>query len=110
MARKRRQPSEPLDTGDLLDARPVATLDLHGFTSSEAQLAVRNFLTTWARRSSGATVHVITGRGKGSGGKAVLRGAVGRLLASGEFAGMVAEYMRDVDDGGFLVRLKGGRS
>ena len=89
----------------LLDAPVHATLDLHGHTADEARGLVRSFVESLARRAPGAVVHVITGRGRGSPGRPVLRGAVSALLR-GELAARIADWSRDVDDGGFLVRLR----
>lgn len=89
--------------GDLLDATPVATLDLHGDTALEAQRRVRDFVTTHARISKGQVLHIITGRG--SGGRPVLPGAVRKTL-SGEVARFIEEFDRDLDEAGFLVRMK----
>jgi len=58
-----------------------------------------------ARRGPGAVVHIITGKGKGSAGRPVLCGAVAALLR-GELAPRVADWSRDVDEGGFLVRVR----
>ena len=91
--------------GDLLDATPVATLDLHGDTALEAERRVKDFVATHARISRGQVLHIITGRGAGSGGKAVLPGAVRRALKS-EISRFVEEFDRDLDEAGFLVRLK----
>ncbi len=106
MARKKRRAPryEPFDP--LLDAEPAAVLDLHGFTAAEAERAVRNFITTWQGRAGGRVVHIITGRGRGSRGRPVLRGAVKRFLAAGDVARFVAEVQLDLDDGGYLVRLR----
>lgn len=106
MARKRRRNPryEPFDP--LLDAEPAAVLDLHGFTAAEAERAVRNFITTWQRRASGQVVHIITGRGRGSPGRPVLRGAVKRFLAADDVAHFVTDVQLDLDDGGYLVRLR----
>ncbi len=90
--------------GDLLDATPAATLDLHGNTAAEAERRVKNFVVTHARISRGRVIHIITGRGRGSGGPPVLPGAVRRALAS-EISRFVEEYDRDLDEAGFLVRL-----
>lgn len=90
---------------DLLDARPAATLDLHGFTSHEASAAVRSLLETWRRRQPGAVVHIITGKGKGSAGGPVLRGLVKGLL-QGELREFVAEWARDEAEGGYKVRVR----
>jgi DNA-nicking Smr family endonuclease len=104
--RRRRPPSPPGGSGpDLLDARPRAVLDLHGFRGDEVALAVANFVTSWQRRSPGAVVHIVTGRGRGSAGRPVLAPAVRRCLR-GDLAGCVREWCPDVAGGGFLVRLR----
>lgn len=91
--------------GDLLDATPVATLDLHGDTALEAQRRVRDFVTTHSRISRGKVIHIITGRGLGSRGRAVLPGAV-RTALSSEIRRFVEEFDQDLDEAGFLVRMK----
>ncbi len=88
----------------LLDATPVATLDLHGQTASQAEVTLANFLETAWRRSPGAVVHVITGRGAGSVGPPVLRRTVARLLRA-RFQNRVQEFDLDLDEGGYMVRL-----
>lgn len=88
---------EPLD-GPLTD-----TLDLHGMTWSQAEPAVVAFLTRNRKKSPGALVHVITGRGRGSPGHPVLKTRVRTLLKAG--LPNVAAWGRDLDDGGFLIRL-----
>ncbi|MDP3910324.1 MAG: Smr/MutS family protein [Gemmatimonadales bacterium] len=84
---------------DLLDARPVASLDLHGFTASEAPAAVRSFVQSWSRRSRGAVVHIITGKGT------VLRPVVKTLL-QGELRSLVAKWGLDDAEGGYMVRVR----
>lgn len=91
--------------GDLLDATPAATLDLHGNTALEAEARVKNFILTQSRIARGQVVHIITGRGTGSRKGPVLPGAVQRAL-KGEVGRFVEEWDRDLDDAGFLVRLK----
>ena len=91
--------------GDLLDATPVATLDLHGDTGLEAERRVKDFVATHARISRGKVIHIITGRGTGSRGRAVLPGVVRRALTS-EIQRFIDEFDRDLDEAGFLVRLK----
>ncbi|MFH1762855.1 MAG: Smr/MutS family protein [Gemmatimonadota bacterium] len=91
--------------GDLLDATPVATLDLHGDTALEAERRVKDFVATHARISRGKVLHIITGRGRGSPGRAVLPGAVRKALTS-ETSRFVEEFDRDLDEAGFLVRLR----
>ena len=108
MKRKRRKGPRPMELGgfgDLLDATPVATLDLHGDTALEAERRVRDFIATHARISPGRVLHIITGRGRGSGTRPVLPGAVRRALGS-EIKRFVEEYDRDLDEAGFLVRLR----
>jgi DNA-nicking Smr family endonuclease len=80
-------------------------LDLHGRTAAEARRDVRSFLVLAARRGPGSVVHVITGKGRGSAGRPVLRGAVAGMLR-GELAPQVSDWARDIDDGGFLVRVR----
>jgi DNA-nicking Smr family endonuclease len=89
----------------LLDVKPVAKLDLHRFTAAEAEVAVRNFLLSWQRRAPGSVVHIVTGKGRGSAGPAVLKPRVRKLLG-GEFDTVVNQWSRDIDDGGFLVLLR----
>jgi len=102
---KARRPPEFGFFGDLLDATPVATLDLHGDTALEAERRVKDFVSTHARISRGKVIHIITGRGLGSRGRAVLPGAVRKALTS-EISRFVEEFDRDLDEAGFLVRLK----
>ena len=88
----------------LLDAKPAATLDLHGLTRSQAEAALRSWLAAAARRHAGKVVHVVTGKGKGSAGAAVLKPAAARVI---KCAGpIVADWAEDVDGGGYLVRLR----
>lgn len=89
----------------LFDAEPDAELDLHGMTVAEATAAVRTLVGTWRRRRSGAVLHVITGKGRGSRGRPALRPAVRGLLRS--MAGTdVADWASDVDDGGFFLKVR----
>jgi DNA-nicking Smr family endonuclease len=89
---------------DLLDARPVATLDLHGQSVAQATAAVQTFLQSWQRRAPGGVVHVITGKGRRSATGPALRPAVARFLKSSATT-LVRDWTRDTDEGGFLVRL-----
>lgn len=91
--------------GDLLDATPAATLDLHGDTALEAERRVRDFILTQSRIAPGGVVHIITGRGLGSRGRPVLPGAVRKVL-KGEVSRFIQEFDRDLDEAGYLVRLK----
>jgi len=88
----------------LLDARLGAKLDLHGDTALEAERHTHDFIVTHARISPGTVLHIITGRGRGSAGLPVLPGVVKRVL-QGSARQFVADFDRDLDDGGYLVRL-----
>lgn len=97
MAQHWANPFEPLDG-------PVAdTLDVHGMDAAAANAAVTAFLRRVAKHSPGALVHVITGRGRGSPGRPVLKPRIRTLLKSGELP--VAAWGEDLDGGGYLVRL-----
>lgn len=104
---RRKAPRQPVfDSSDpLLDASVDAELDLHGRSATQAPSAVRTFLQTWQRRKSGAVVHIITGKGKGSANGPVLRGLVKNLL-QGELRAMVGEWGLDDGEGGYKVRLR----
>jgi DNA-nicking Smr family endonuclease len=86
----------------LLDGKASAVLDLHSFAAAEARTAVAAFLR---RNRSGSIVHIVTGKGKGSAGKPVLRSLVSGML-KGELAPMVADWALDSGDGGFKVRIR----
>jgi DNA-nicking Smr family endonuclease len=102
----RRGKHPAFDSRDPLhDARADAELDLHGFGAAETPAAVRAFLQTWQRRKSGAIVHIITGKGKGSPGGPVLRGVVAGLL-KGAPVSLVADWAPDDAAGGFRVRVR----
>jgi DNA-nicking Smr family endonuclease len=79
-------------------------LDLHRYSASEVEQAVRNFIQTWSKRASGSVVHVVTGKGRGSGGAPVIKPRVRQILET-RLDGFVREWTRDMDDGGFLVLL-----
>ncbi len=102
--RKRKHPEFGF-FGDLLDATPEATLDLHGDTALDAERRVRDFIKTQSRIASGQVVHIITGRGLGSRGRPVLPGVVRRVLA-GEMNRFIQEFDKDLDEAGFMVRLR----
>ena len=103
---KRRRGAPRFDTSDaFLDAKPVAVLDLHGYSASEAVEVVRGFLASWAPHAHGGVVHIITGKGRGSGGRPVLKPKVATLLRT-ELRHLVADWDRDADDAGYVVRLR----
>ena len=91
---------------DLLDATPVATLDLHGRTVAEATAHVQSFLATWQRRAPGQVVHLITGKGRRSPNGPALLPAIRTWLRNAPRR-LVRDWARDIDEGGFLVRLAG---
>lgn len=91
-------------SGDLLDATPVATLDLHGDTAMDAERRARDFIKTQSRISRGQVIRIITGRGLGSRGRPVLPGVVRKVLG-GDMKRFIKEFDRDLDDAGFLIRL-----
>lgn len=92
------------DPFDPLAGAVSDTIDLHGFTGGEAVLAVRAFVVRVQKRAPASLVHVITGRGRGSAGKPVLKTRVRTLLKGGTLP--VAHWAEDLDGGGFLLRLK----
>ena len=89
----------------LLSEMAVATLDLHGFTAAQAQLRLRDFITTHSHISAGNVVHVITGKGTGSEGPAVLLELV-RDMLDDEAADQVDEYAGMLGGGGWVIRVK----
>jgi DNA-nicking Smr family endonuclease len=97
-----------MDPLDPLDGAPAVKLDLHGFRAHEVVAHLDNWLRAECKRRPGALVHVITGKGRSSAGGPVLKSMVRRALM-GDTAKCVAAWSRDENDGGFLVRLKGGR-
>lgn len=81
-------------------------LDLHGYTTDQAEHRLEMFFDRVARTSPGEVVRVVTGRGAGSPGKPVLQGVV-RDALNGWLAHRVAEWAVDVGSGAYLVRVKG---
>jgi len=105
---KRHRGTPRFDVADsLLDARPAAVLDLHGYGATEAVEVVQGFLTSWARRAPGRVVRVVTGKGRGSAGRPVLNPKVAALLRT-QLRHVVADWDRDADDAGFVVKLRKG--
>lgn len=96
------------DPFDPLDGTPSDTLDLHGFTAAEAMTHLEQYLGRQRKRAPGALLHIITGRGRNSPSGPVLKTRLRSFLRA-DAGGLVAAWSRDHDDGGFLVRLKGGR-
>jgi len=98
------RPHPRFDPQDPLDAPAAATLDLHGFTASTAEAALKNFLATWQTRSPGAVVHVITGKGRRSKTAPVLKPMVKRLLKELK-PKTVQDWALADDEGGYRIRL-----
>ena len=86
----------------LLDSRANATLDLHGFAATEGRAAVIAFVK---RHRGGAILHIITGKGRGSAAKPVLRSMVSGMLKA-ELKPLVADWSLDAGDGGFRIRVR----
>jgi DNA-nicking Smr family endonuclease len=107
MARRPDRPA-PQDPFDPLDGPVDRTVDLHGLRAAEARAHVAAVVESAHRKTPGALLHVITGRGRGSPGAPVLKGAIRSLLRSGQLRPVEAWAM-DLDEGGYLVRLKGPR-
>src|SRR5687767_13755141 len=103
MAKRKPPAAEARDPFDPLDGIVTDTIDLHGFRASEVKSAVVAFLRRAEQRTPNALVHVITGKGRGSPGRPVLKTAVRALLQSG--AVPVHAWGEDLYGGGFLVRL-----
>ena len=101
--RKRHPSFDPSD--DLLGARVVTELDLHGRTRMEAERDVRSFIATAAGAHPGSVVRIITGKGRNSPGRPRLPSTVRRLL-NGELKPYCADWDVDVDEGAVLVRLR----
>ena len=106
MPRKTRGAGLRPDPFDPLDGRPDDTLDLHGFTAAEARARLEHYFRTARPQRAGQLVHIITGKGRTSSGGPVLRPAVGALLRSGALP-HIAQFGRDDDEGGYLVRIAG---
>lgn len=107
MGRKRRlanmSPGPTIDT--LVGATPVREIDLHGYTASEAEARLRDFIFTCARVASGRVVRVITGKGKRSAGRPVLEPLVRHQLETG-LSPYVTEFTMETGGGSYLVRIK----
>jgi DNA-nicking Smr family endonuclease len=97
-------PAELTGLARLLTESPVETLDLHGMTADGAERRLGYFLERHRVTSPGRVVHVITGKGVGSHGAAVLPGLV-RDLLSDSYARNVAEFGGLPGGGGFSIRI-----
>ena len=90
---------------DWSDLEPAAHLDLHGQTVLEAVTNAERFLRAQRKARPGATVRLVTGRGRGGGGAPIrtrVRTLLGRMRDEG---GVVRDYLLEETEGSFLVRL-----
>lgn len=86
---------------------PAAVFDLHGLTVLDAVTSADRFLRAQRKARPGATVRLITGRGR-SGGGAPVRTRVRTLLRTLEQQGaVVRSFELEDSEGSFLVRLGG---
>ena len=91
---------------DWSDQEPAAGLDLHGQSVLEAVANAERFLVAQRKARSGATVRIVTGRGR-SGGGAPIRTRVRTLLRRLREEGrVVRDYLLEDTEGSFLVRLR----
>ena len=90
---------------DRSDLEPAAHLDLHGQSVLEAAANAERFLRAQRKARPGATVRIVTGRGRGGGG-APIRTRVRTLLKRlREEGSVVRDYLLEDSEGSFLVRL-----
>jgi DNA-nicking Smr family endonuclease len=88
------------------DLEPAADLDLHGQAVLEAVTNAERFLRAQRKARPGATVRIVTGRGR-SGGGAPIRTRVRTLLKRLSDEGtVVRDYLLEDTEGSFLVRLR----
>jgi DNA-nicking Smr family endonuclease len=91
---------------DWSDLEPAADLDLHGQSVMEAVANAERFVRAQRKARPGATVRIVTGRGR-SGGAAPIRTRVRTLLRRLREEGMlVRDYLLEDSEGSFLVRLR----
>jgi len=91
---------------DWSEREPAAHLDLHGQTVLEAAANAERFLRAQMKARPGATVRLVTGRGRGGGG-APIRTRVRTLLRRlREEGAVVRDYLLEDGEGSFLVRLR----
>jgi DNA-nicking Smr family endonuclease len=91
---------------DWSDLEPVADLDLHGQSVLEAVANAERFLRAQCKARPGATVRIVTGRGRGGAGapiKTRVRTLLRRLREEGT---VVRDYLLEDTEGSFVVRLR----
>lgn len=85
----------------------AAVFDLHGLSVLDAITSAERFLRAQRKARPGASVRLITGRGR-SGGGAPVRTRVRTLLRTLEAQGnVVRSFELEDSEGSFLVRLAG---
>lgn len=90
---------------DWSDLEPAAELDLHGQSVLEAAANAERFLRAQRQARPGATVRIVTGRGRGGRG-APIRTRVRTLLRRLRDEGtVVRDYLLEDTEGSFVVRL-----
>jgi DNA-nicking Smr family endonuclease len=91
---------------DWSELEAAAHLDLHGQTVLEAVANAERFLRAQRKARPGASVRLVTGRGRG-GGEAPIRTRVRTLLRRlREDGTVVRDYLLEDSEGSFLVRLR----
>ena len=105
---RRPDPPKTRNPFDSLIGRVDEELDLHGFSGVDAKVMLEGFLKAAQRRNPGGLLHLITGKGRGSAGRPVLKPIVRAALVAAPPT-VVKEWGKDDSDGGFLVRLAGRR-
>jgi DNA-nicking Smr family endonuclease len=91
---------------DWSDLPPAADIDLHGQSVLEAVGNAERFLRAQRKARPGATVRIVTGRGR-SGGGAPIRTRVRTLLRRLREEGtVVRDYVLEDTEGSFVVRLR----
>jgi DNA-nicking Smr family endonuclease len=90
---------------DWSDLEPAAEIDLHGQTVLEAIANAERFVRAQRKARPGATVRIVTGRGRGGGG-APIRTRVRTLLKQLREGTVVRDYVLEHSEGSFLVRLR----
>ncbi len=86
---------------------PAAIFDLHGLSVLDAITSAERFVRAQRKARPGASIRIITGRGR-SGGGAPVRTRVRTLLRALEEQGnVVRSFELEDSEGSFLVRLAG---
>jgi len=106
MGRSRSRRHGHRSSDDIFDVTPDIECMVRMRTVAEAVAEVRNTVTSAHRRGASVVINIITGKGRNSPGRVSrLKPAIRRLL-EGELAPFIMEWYRNVDESGFLVRVK----